>query len=120
MKTQTQHDLLAEIPSPSARLWVGLCIILSIFVVFAAYTIHEIRWLEDYQVNVVQKNSKASLELLRLRNDTYLLAITLRDMTPARTRYPIHELRPELDRIRRDMDDETTPEGRYDTTTPAR
>ena len=118
MKMQTQPDL-SEIPSPSARLWVGLCIILSIFVVFAAYTIREIRWLEDYQVNVVQKNRKASLELLRLQNDAYLLAISLRDMTAARARYPIHEWRPEFIRMRRDMDDAVRLEGEFAVSTPA-
>jgi len=119
MKTQTQPELLAEIPSPWARMWVGLCIILSIFVVFAAYTIHEIRWLEDYQVNVVQKNRKASLELLRLQNDAYLLAISLRDMTAARARYPIHEWRPEFIRMRRDMDDAARLEDEFAVSTPA-
>jgi signal transduction histidine kinase len=119
METPRQHDFLAEIPSPSARLWVGLCIILSIFAVFAAYTIHEIRWLEDFQVNVVQKNRKASLELLRLQNDAYLLAISLRDMTAARARYPIHEWRPEFIRMRRDMDDAARLEGDFAVSTPA-
>src|SRR2546428_14005341 len=118
MKTQTQPELLAEIPSPSARMWVGLCIILSIFVVFAAYTIHEIRWLEDYQVNVVQRNRKASLELLRLQSNAYLLAISLRDMTAARARYPIHEWRPEFMRIGRAMDDAVRLEGEFPGSTP--
>src|SRR5438046_1374027 len=118
MKMQTQPDL-SEIPSPSARLWVGLCIILSIFVVFAAYAVHEIRWLEDFQVNVVQKTRKASLELLRLQNDAYLLAIALRDMTAARARYPIHEWRPEFIRMRRDMDDAARLEGEFAVNTPA-
>src|SRR5207249_6712508 len=93
--------------------------ILSIFVVFAACTIHEIRWLEDYQVNVVQKNLKASLELLRLQNDAYLLAISLRDMTAARARYPIHEWRPEFIWMRRDMDDAARLEGEIPVSTPA-
>ena len=119
MKTQTQPELLAETPSPSVRLLVGLCVVLSIFIVFAVYTIHEIRWLEDYQVNVVQKNRKASLELLRLQNDAYLLAISLRDMTAARARYPIHEWRLEFVRIRRDMDDAVRLEGDFAVSTPA-
>ena len=119
MKTQTQPELLAETPSPSVRLLVGLCVVLSIFIVFAVYTIHEIRWLEDYQVNVVQKNRKASLELLRLQNDAYLLAISLRDMTAARARYPIHEWRPEFVRIRRDMDDAARLEDEFAVSTPA-
>ncbi len=106
-----EHDLLREIPSPSARLWTGLCIILSIFFVFVYYATRQVRWLEDFQVNVVQKNRKASLQLLRLQNDAYLLAIALRDMglvgdrSSTRSRYPIRDWQPEFDRLRRDMDD---------------
>ena len=84
-----EHDLLREIPSPSRRLWLGLCITLAIFVIFAAYTIREIRWLQDFQVNVVQRNRKASLQLLGLQDDTYHLAVSLRDMTLPESRYPI-------------------------------
>jgi len=100
-----EHELLREIPSPFARLWTGLCIILSIFVVFVFYASRQVRWLEDFQANVVQKNRKASLQLLRLQNDAYLLAIALRDMALARSRYPIRDWKPEFDRLRRDMDD---------------
>ena len=57
--TLAKHDLLSEIPSPSRRLWVGLCITLSIFGIFALYAIHEVRWLENFQTNVVQKNRLA-------------------------------------------------------------
>src|SRR5690242_835702 len=50
-----EHDLLSEIPSPTRRLWLGLCVTLAIFAIFASYTIREIRGLQDFQVNVVQK-----------------------------------------------------------------
>jgi len=118
-KPQPEHDLLSEIPSPSARLWLGLCVSLTIFVVFAVYTIHEIRWLEDFQVNVVQKNRKASLQLLRLQNNTYQLAVSLRDMTLPESRYPIFYWRGEFTRLRQDMDDALALEGQYAVTTPA-
>ena len=118
MRTQSHDHPLAEIPSPSARLWVGLCIILSIFIVFAVYTTHEIRWLEDYQVNVVQRNRKASLELLRLQNDAYLLAISLRDMTLQPARCPIHEWRPEFTRLRHYTDDAMKLENQFAVETP--
>jgi signal transduction histidine kinase len=98
-----EHDLLREIPSPSRRLWLGLCVTLAIFAVFAAYTIREIRWLQDFQVNVVQKNRKASLQLLRLQDDTYQLAVSLRDMTLPESRYPIFYWKGEFSRIRDDM-----------------
>jgi signal transduction histidine kinase len=118
-KPQPRHDLLSEIPSPSRRLWVGLCITLSIFGIFAVYTIHEVRWLEDFQTNVVQKNRKASLQLLRLQNDAYFLAIALRDMTLPESRYPIFYWRGEFMRVREDMDNALALEVQYAVSIPA-
>ena len=118
-KPQPAHDLLSEIPSPAARLWVGLCVTLAIFLVFAVYTLHEIRWLEDFQANVVQKNRKASLQLLRVQDATYLLAISLRDMTLPESRYPIFYWKGEFTRVRQDMDEALTLEARYAVNTPA-
>jgi signal transduction histidine kinase len=102
--TDSNQDLIKEIPSPLTRLWVGLCIILSIFIFFAYYAARQIRWLEDFQVNVVQRNRKASLQLLRLQNDVYELGISLRDMSQARPAYPIQDWRPEFTRLRGDME----------------
>jgi signal transduction histidine kinase len=118
-KPQTEHDLLKEIPSPSARLWLGLCITLAIFLVFAGYTFREIRWLEDFQVNVVQRNRQASLELLRLQDSAYRLAVSLRDMTLPESRYPILYWRGEFNRVRVDMDEALRLEGQYAVTTSA-
>jgi signal transduction histidine kinase len=118
-KVPSQHDLLSQIPSPSRRLWVGLCVTLSIFGVFAAYAIHEVRWLEDFQTNVVQKNRLASLQLLQLQDNTYFLAISLRDMTLPESRYPIGYWRGEYGRVREEMDQAFAREAQYAATTPA-
>jgi len=116
---QTEHDLLKEIPSPTTRLWLGLCVILSIFILFTVYTIHEVRWLQDFQVNVVQRNRKASLQLLRLQNDAYLLAISTREMALAQSQVPILDWRPEFARLREDMTDAAKLEGQSAVSTPA-
>ncbi len=108
-----QPDQLQKIPSPSTRLWIGLCIILSIFLVFVIYSSREIRWLEDFQVNVVQRNRKDSLQLSRLQNDVYLLAISLRDLALSKSRYPIRDWEPEFTRLRNDMENAAMLEGRY-------
>lgn len=100
---QNEKEFLAKIPSPSVRLWVGLCIILSIFVVFAVYSIHQIRWLEDFQINVVQRNRRASIVLLRLQDDANLLGISLRDMALKQAKYPLLYWQPTFARLRRDM-----------------
>lgn len=114
-----EHHVLSRIPSPTRRLWVGLCIILAIFLGFAVYAIYQIRWLESFQVNVVQQNRKASLQLLRLQNDAYLLAISIRDMPLSGARYPIGDWRGEFSRLREDMDHALSLEGQYAVNTPA-
>ena len=115
----SQYEPLRRIPSPSTRLWIGLCIILSIFLIFVVYSSRQIRWLEDFQVNVVQKNRKASLQLLRLQNDAYLLAISLRDLALSRSRYPIRDWESEFTRVRNDMENAAMLEGKYAVDTPA-
>jgi len=119
IRPQAEHDVLSAIPSPSVGLGLGLCVSLTIFLIFAAYTIHEIRWLEDFQVNVVQRNRKASLQLLRLQDDTYELAVSLRDMTLPESRYPIFYWKGEFTRVRRDMDEALRLEGQYAASTTA-
>ena len=110
---EAAHDLLREIPSPTRRLWLGLCITLAIFVIFATYTIREIRWLQDFQVNVVQKNRKDSLQLLRLQDDTYQLAVSLRDMTLPESRYPIYYWKGEFSGLHEDMNNALALEAQY-------
>lgn len=96
---------IGAVPSPFLRLVAGLAVILSVFVVFAFYTVHQVQWLEDFQVNVVQRNRKASLQLLRLQNDANLLGISLRDMTIEKAPYPISAWRAEFERLHGDMED---------------
>ena len=117
--SQLQHDLLSQIPSPSRRLWIGLCITLSVFGVFVAYAVHEIRWLEDFQANVVQKNRLASIQLQKLQEDTFYLATSLRDMTLPESRYPIGYWRGEYTRVHQEMDQALAREAEYAATTPA-
>ena len=116
---EAEHDLLREIPSPSRRLWLGLCVTLGIFVIFASYTIREIRWLQDFQVNVVQRNRKDSLQLLGLQDDTYQLAVSLRDMTLPESRYPILYWKGKFSELHEDMNRRQAQETQYATSTPA-
>lgn len=110
---KSEPNVTAEIPSASLRLWVGLCVILSIFIVFAVYSIHQIRWLEDYQINVVQRNSRASIVLLRLQDDAHELGILLRDMTLKQAEQPIPDWRASFERIHGDMTNALAVETRY-------
>lgn len=112
-ESEPQYDQLQKIPSPSTRLWIGLCIILSIFLVFVIYSSREIRWLENFQANVVERNRKDSLQLQRLQKDAYLLAISLRDVALPNGRYPISDWEPEFTGIQNDMENAAMLEGRF-------
>jgi len=67
---------------------------------------------------VVQRNRKASLQLLRLQNDASLLAISLRDMTLGQAPYPVREWKPEIVRLRFDMEDALRRESEFAVSTP--
>jgi signal transduction histidine kinase len=112
-------DPLSAIPSPARRLWMGLAILFAFFVFFAAYAVREVRWLEDFQVNVVQKNRKASLELLRLQNDAYLLALSIRDIEIGKSPYGLAGWRSEFLRLREDMGRAGMLEAQFAVSTPA-
>ncbi len=118
-RPKSQNDLLSQIPSPSRRLGVGLLITLSIFAVFTVYVIHEVRWLEDFQTNVVQRNRLASIQLQQLQENTFFLATSLRDMTLPESRYPIGYWRGEYTRVQQEMATALKMEAQYAATTPA-
>lgn len=92
-------------------MWLGLCIILATFGFFAWFMTGRIHRLEEFQRNVVQRNRKSSLQLLRLQNDSYLLAISIRDMALDRGPYPLQDWKPAFSRLRNDMDDALKLEG---------
>ena len=111
-------DPLRPIPSPTFRLGLGLCVILSAFVIFAIYATRQLRWLEDFQTNVVARNRRASLQLLRLQNDAYLLAISLHDLALAPGAYPVRDSQPEFTRLESDMQNALEREGKVAVSTP--
>jgi signal transduction histidine kinase len=115
---EAPDDILRPVPSPTVRLGVGLAVILSIFVIFVVYATRQVSWLENFQTNVVQRNRKASLQLLRLQNDAYLLELSLRQMVGAEAAYPVREWQPEFGRLRRDMEDALRRVGEFSAANP--
>ncbi len=111
-------DPLREVPSASLRVWLGLCIILATFASFAWYMTARIERLEQFQSDVVQRNRKSSLELLRLQNDTYLLALSIRDMALRQSHYPLQDWKPAFFRLRDDMADAVRLDEQFAPSTP--
>ncbi len=97
-------------PSPSDRsptfgLLLGLLITLSAVVAYSAYMTWQITGLRELQTNLVDRNRKDSLQLLRIQNDLNLLAVAMRDMVSSNEPYPLTAWSAQFERIRTDLDD---------------
>src|SRR5215831_12359087 len=89
---------------PTAGLLFGLVLTLAAVLVFAYYMTGQLRGLRALQSNMVDRNRKDSLELLRVQNDLNSLALAMRDMLDAREPYPLTAWTAQFDRIRADFD----------------
>ena len=90
--------------SPTTGLLLGLIITLAAIVAYSAYTTVQLSGLRKLQSDLVDRNRKDSLQLLRLQNDLNLVALDMRDMLDAGEPYPLSAWTAQLDRIRGDLD----------------
>lgn len=84
---------------------LGLIITLAAVVTYSAYITHQIASLRALQNNLVERNRKASLQLLRVQNDLNSLALAMRDMLDNDEPYPLTAWKSQFARIREDLDD---------------
>jgi signal transduction histidine kinase len=90
--------------SPTAGLLAGLVLTLVAVLLFAYYMNGQLRGLRELQSNMVDRNRKDSLQLLRAQNDLNSLALGMRDMLDAREPYPLTAWTAQFERIREDLD----------------
>jgi signal transduction histidine kinase len=91
--------------SPTAALFLGLIITLAAVVAYSAYITHQISSLRQLQDNLVDRNRRDSLQLLRIQNDLNLLGLAMRDMLDNDEPYPLTAWSAQFARIRSDLDD---------------
>ena len=91
--------------SPSAALFVGLVITLAAVVAYSAYITRQIHGLRELQNNLVDRNRRDSLQLLRIQNDLNSLALAMRDMLDNDEPYPLTAWAAQFDRVRADLSD---------------
>jgi signal transduction histidine kinase len=84
---------------------LGLLITLSAVVAYSAYTTRQITGLRKLQSEMIDRNRKDSLQLLRIQNDLNLLAVAMRDMIDNDEPYPLTAWAAQFQRIRTDLDD---------------
>src|SRR5260370_27744922 len=88
---------------PTFGLLLGLIVTLSAVVAYSAYITFQISGLRRVQTELVDRNRKDSLQLLRIQNDLNLLAVAMRDMIDNDEHYPLPAWPPQFQRIRTDL-----------------
>ncbi len=91
--------------SPTTALFLGLIITLAAVVAYSGYITRQISGLRDLQNNLVDRNRKDSLQLLRIQNDLNSLALAMRDMLDNDEPYPLTAWSAQFQRVRNDLDD---------------
>jgi hypothetical protein len=91
--------------SPTPGLFLGLIITLVAVVAYSGYITRQISGLRELQSNLVDRNRKDSLQLLRIQNDLNLLALAMRDMLDNDEPYPLTAWSAQFQRVRTDLDD---------------
>jgi signal transduction histidine kinase len=91
--------------SPTLGLLLGLIITLSAVLAYSAYMTWQVAGLRKLQTDLVDRNRKDSLQLLRIQNDLNLLAVAMRDMVSHDEPYPLTAWASQFQRIRTDLDD---------------
>jgi signal transduction histidine kinase len=74
-------------------------------VAYSGYITRQISGLRALQNNLVDRNRKDSLQLLRIQNDLNSLALAMRDMLDNTEPYPLTAWSAQFQRIRADLDD---------------
>ena len=109
--------------SPTTPLYIGLVITLAAVVAYSAYVTKQIAGLRQLQNNLIDRNRKDSLQLLRIQNELNSIGISMRDMLDTGSldpsqRHPLIAWQPQFERMRVDLQDafhreqQVSPEGR--------
>jgi signal transduction histidine kinase len=91
--------------SPTLGLLLGLLITLAAVMAYSAYITWQVAGLRKLQSELIDRNRKDSLQLLRIQNDLNLLAVAMRDMIDNDEPYPLTAWSAQFQRIRADLDD---------------
>ncbi len=91
--------------NPTRGLLLGLVIIFCSVAAYSWYILLQISHLRQVQSELVDRNRRDSLQLLRIQNDLNDLGLTMRDMASGDFNYPISAWHAQISRIRTDLDD---------------
>ena len=90
--------------SPATGLLLGLIITLAAVLAYASYITVQLSGLRKLQSEMVDRNRRDSLQLLRIQNDLNSIALAMRDMLDTTEPYPLNAWSAQFDRIHDDLD----------------
>ncbi len=90
--------------SPTNGLLLGLVITLGAVLAYASYIAVQLGGLRKLQSEMVDRDRKDSLQLLRVQNDLNSIALAMRDMLDTTEPYPLTAWMAQFDRIHQDLD----------------
>jgi signal transduction histidine kinase len=90
--------------SPTNGLLLGLVITLVAVLAYASYITAQLAGLRKLQSEMVDRNRKDSLQLLRVQNDLNSIALAMRDMLDTTEPYPLSAWTAQFERIHEDLD----------------
>jgi len=93
-----------QLQSPTAALLLGLGLALASVIAYSAYIAAQMRSLRALQTEMVDRNRRDSLQLLRIQNDLNSLALAMRDMLDSHEPYPLTAWVAQFRRIRSDLE----------------
>ncbi len=89
--------------APTRGLYLGLIITLIAVLAYAAYITMQFAGIRKLQSEMVDRNRKDSLQLLRIQNDLNSIGLAMRDMLDASAPYPLAAWSAQFDRIHNDL-----------------
>jgi signal transduction histidine kinase len=96
---------LSQRRTPTRGLLLALVVILCSVLVYSRYIRSQITHLRQVQADLVDRDRRDSLQLLRIQNNLNALALAMRDMLQGDEPYPLTAWESQFRRLRVDLDD---------------
>ena len=94
-----------EFRSPTPGLLIGLVVMLLAVILYAVFTVQQIHRVQQLQSELVDRNRRDSLQLLRIQDNLHSLGLVIRDLLDQSEPYPLSAWAPQFGRIREDLGD---------------
>jgi signal transduction histidine kinase len=88
----------------------GLGVTLAAVAVYFGFTFDQVRGLQRLQTEIVDRNRRDSLQLIRIQNDLYQIGLTLREAAESGDQYPLTGYHAAMQALRVDLDEAITQE----------